>query len=291
MRSDGLRGIHPAPALLYFLAAGICIMLFNHPFMAAFMLGMQILLSIILDKGRSLWRLRWVMVIGFGFVALLNPLFNHRGMHILFYFMDQPITGEALLYGVNQAMMLISLILLFVSFQTIIDPPKFLNLFARFSPKAALIVTMAFRFVPLFRKRLENISMVQRTKGITVSSGTLKQRWLSGMRQLETLLTLSMEESVQTAESMAARGYGPRKRTSYVPYRWKLQDVVFASAVFVLWIACFGGWFLGKGQLIIYPRLEEWQLDSGDTIILVTAVLLHAVPFIVEGRDYLLWRT
>lgn len=54
------------------------------------------------------------------------------------------------------------------------------------------------------------------------------------MKRLEVLLTWSLEEGLQTADSMKARGYGTGRRSSYSPYRWRPKD---GAALFFLLIA------------------------------------------------------
>ncbi|MFD2875261.1 hypothetical protein ACFTAO_03675 [Paenibacillus rhizoplanae] len=62
-------------------------------------------------QGRLLARSLPFMLLMAASVALLNPLFSHRGAHILFYWLDQPITLEAVLYGLMMMTMLLTIFL------------------------------------------------------------------------------------------------------------------------------------------------------------------------------------
>ncbi len=47
--------------------------------------------------------------------AMINPLFSHRGRHILFYLWDQPVTLESLAYGIYSTVNLLVILVLFIS--------------------------------------------------------------------------------------------------------------------------------------------------------------------------------
>lgn len=64
------------------------------------------------------------------------------------------------------------------------------------------------RFVPLFIRRLTTITAIQKTRGIQMETGKIKTRAYNGMRLVQILLVCSLEEALQTADSMEARGYG-----------------------------------------------------------------------------------
>ncbi len=97
---------------------------------------------------------------------MINPLFSHRGSHILFYAWDQPVTLESLAYGLFATVNLLVLLVLFISYNAVITPARFLYLFGSLFPKIALLIVMAMRFVPLLKHRLAGISSVQQMKGI-----------------------------------------------------------------------------------------------------------------------------
>ncbi len=84
-------------------------------------------------------------------IAIANPLFNHRGSTALFYIGLNPVTLEALLYGVCSAGMLISVFIWFRCYLSLMTNDKFLYLFGRIAPATALIVSMYTKVDP--RKR------------------------------------------------------------------------------------------------------------------------------------------
>src|SRR5699024_12671618 len=83
--------------------------------------------------------------------SLLNPLLVSRGSHILFYLGDRQITLEAIVFGVVMAFMVVSVIMLFISFNIILNGSKFLYIFSKFLPRIAFLFMLTILFVPLLK--------------------------------------------------------------------------------------------------------------------------------------------
>lgn len=88
--------------------------------------------------------------------AILNPIFNHKGLTVLFYLKRNPVTLESVAYGAASGVMLGSVLLIFSCFNRIITDDKILYLFGRIIPSLAVVLSMALRFVPLFTTQAKN---------------------------------------------------------------------------------------------------------------------------------------
>lgn len=290
----GFASLHPAASFTYYAGLVILAMLLLHPI---FLLTLVVaILSLIMLHGQrqrtKLWKmLPFYLAIG-GLIAILNPLFSHRGWNILFYFMDQPITLEAILYGVTMMLSILSILLLFLSYQYIITPDKFMYLFSTIAPKTSLLTLMSIRFVPLLIRRLKQITMIQRTRGIDVRHGSYSKRMKDGLLLLRVLLMWSLEEALQTADSMKARGYGTAKRSAYTVYRMSRRDWGVLLFLLLTALLCCIGWAIGGfGSLQIYPTLEPMGLSLGDTVSYVCFCLFVGTPIILEGRERMAWKS
>lgn len=289
--SNSFQNLHPYVAFFYYLCVGFVAMFFNHPLFLALAIVMLLGVNIMHDGGHTLKK--WApMLVGMGLLfTLLNPILNSRGTHIFFYFRGKQVTLEALVYGGVTAMSLILILLLFMSFNFVLNGTKFLYIFSRVLPRTAFLTMLAIRFVPLLKRRLDEIMDVQRVKGITVTSGTVSQRAKNGIVLIQILLTWSLEEAVETADSMKARGYGLGKRSSYIPYRMNAQDWWSLWMLGALSAICVAGGSLGYGKIIIYPALGTLHLFPLDWVVLVGMLLLLAFPLLFEGREQLKWKS
>ena len=60
---------------------------------------------------------------------------------------------------------LVMILLMFISFNLILNGNKFLFVFSKFLPKTAFLAMLVIRFVPLLKRRLDEINDVQRIRG------------------------------------------------------------------------------------------------------------------------------
>ncbi|MDF2961044.1 MAG: hypothetical protein K0S39_2779 [Paenibacillus sp.] len=287
----GFRSLHPLPGFVYYTGVMLFSMLLLHPVFLAAAVVLLFIINLAYEESGKMLRTLVVFLLAGLIIFILNPLFSHRGAHILFYIWDQPVTLEALLHGLTAALSPIAIIFTFLSYNRVVTSDKFLYLFGSLWPKGSLIVVMAMRFVPLLTRRLKQIALVQRTKGISLTQGPLKQRCQNGMKLLQILLTWSLEEGLQTADSMKARGYGTGPRSAYSPFRMQSKDRLTLVYLAVIGAYCLWERFTaGYGVLMIYPRLEPVQLNAGEWLLFGVFLLFIGTPLLVDGKEWLRWR-
>ncbi|MGM0877213.1 MAG: energy-coupling factor transporter transmembrane component T [Bacillota bacterium] len=287
----GIHSFHPLVNFIYYVGAAALVMLYKHP---VFLLVGAILLVVFnfqLDRGKTLKSWFFLLIFLSAFFLIINPLVNHRGTHILFYFHNNPIMLEAIIQGIILALSIFTIMILFTSYNLVITSDKFLFLFSRWLPQWALLTMLSMRFVPLLRRRLREIETVQKGKGLSVSEGKLKNRAKNGILLVQILLTWSLEEAIQTADSMAARGYGIKKRSKYTPYKMITKD--WLAIVYMILVVTIGlvGWRLGDGVLSVYPVLETMSIQGREWFYLFIFMLYIGSPLIIEGREVVLWHS
>jgi energy-coupling factor transport system permease protein len=286
----GFRSLHPIVILTYY-AGGITFgMLLFHPLVLLAGWGAAVIVNLHLDGGRE-WR-KWSqpMLTGVILILLMNPILSHRGRTVLYYLGDIPITLESVVYGVTLAISMLNLLTFFVSYRLVMTEQKFLFLFTRVSPKAALVAMMAMGLVPRLRRRMQELILIQRTRGVTVTEGSLAHRARSGARLVGTLLSWTLEDALQTADSMQARGYGTGARSSYLGFRFRMRDGVTLAGLAGCAVLLIGAWWSGNGFMVIYPRLGSFVLSLGDGLALATYILYLLLPLGWEWRDRGAWR-
>lgn len=283
--------MHPAVALLYYGGLLLFTALLFHPlFLLTELAGLAGLL-LLQGQGKKLLRGLPFYLLMAGSVAVLNPLFSHRGARILFYLWDQPITLEAVLYGLMMMLVLLTIFILFASYNYTVTTDQFMYVFAAAAPKTALLTLMALRFVPLFQRRLREVTAIQRLRGIDVTRGSLRKRMRDGMTLLKVLLTWSLEEALQTGDSMKARGYGIRKRSTYGVYKLDRLDKGILLLLGLSGLIPLLGWLQGYGILEIYPRMQQMAFGGGEAVMYAGFCLFVLTPLGLEGKEKWLWRS
>lgn len=291
MNSLAFERFHPLTNFLYYLGAVSLIMVMKHPLYYVASLCLLIGLNILVDKlqqVKSWWKVFLIMSL---FILIVNPLINHRGNTILFYIGSNSITLEAAVSGVVLACSLIAILLLFTTYNRIITPNKFIYLFGRILPQTALLLMLSMRFVPLLRRRLKEITLVQASRGRSMSQGSLTQRARSGIDMVQILLTWSLEEALQTADSMKARGYGARNRSQYQAFLWRKKDTFLVLVMILLFLPVIVLTTRGVGVLEIYPALQAISFKMSDWVSFTLYSLFISLPLLLEGREVIRWRT
>ncbi|WP_042143518.1 energy-coupling factor transporter transmembrane component T [Paucisalibacillus sp. EB02] len=287
---NGFRSFHPYVQICYYLFIGSLLMYFNHPIFLTTALILLIFVNLSHDSGKALKKWIVILILMSLIIILLNPFLVSRGTTILFYFRGKQVTLEAIIYGITMALFIVNILMMFVSFNVILNGNRFLYIFSKFLPRTAFLIMMSIRFVPLFKRRLDEISDVHHIRGMSMAVGSIKNRMKNGMLRLQIVLTWSLEEAVHTADSMKARGYGLGKKTSYIPYYMKKQDWAWLVTLCLLFALCIAGGTLGYGKLIIYPKLGTLHFFLIDWIVFGCMMILFSFPLWVEGRERLRWK-
>lgn len=242
---DRFSKFHPIVSFSFFMLAIVLTLIFSKPLylLASFFASLFYLLRL---KGRGVFEKLFKFILPLViFVGLFNMIFSRRGENALFAIGDYNFTLEGLLYGLNTGLMLSSVIMWFDAYNEVVTSEKFMSLFGRLAPNLALLFCMVLRFIPLMEKTAREIKEAQiglgaETKGI---KNTIKR--------FSALISISLERSVETANSMQARGFGMGKRTQYSRFTFKPSDLfamIFVAIFFALLIII-------KSNLNIIPFL------------------------------------
>ncbi|WHY88359.1 energy-coupling factor transporter transmembrane component T [Neobacillus novalis] len=281
---------HPLVSFLFYAGSVSLLILMLHPIFLGTALVIIVLINFFHDRLSGLRRWKFFLITTFILMIILNPLFNERGRHLLFEVGTHRVTLEAVVYGGMNAMSIIGVIALFVSYNVVMPPNKLLFLFAKILPQFAVLLMLTLRFIPLMRRRLEEISVVQRSKGISVSHGKWNRRVRTGMLYVQTLLTYSLEEAIQTADSMKARGYGMGTRSSYEYFKFRNADVLAIIYLVILLSLIIYCRSFGYGFLTVYPVMEAWKLSHLDMGALTCYLMFLCFPLFVEAGGWYRWR-
>lgn len=280
---------HPVVALVYFLSVLLIIMFSTNPILLLLALlgGISFYWSMV--RGKGFWKNLGFYLLLFIVIALTNPLFSHNGATPLFFMNGNPVTLEAVLYGVNLAVMLIGVAYWFKCFNCIMTSDKLLFLFGKVSPKISLVISSALRFIPLFKAQGKNIRNGQKTMGLFVSdSWTDKLR--GNMRVYSSLVTWSLENAIDTGASMKARGYGLKGRSHFALFRFTYRDTVMLVLIAILDAVVIYFMVMGKLEFSFYPKLSRFELDMDTLISYVAFALLSFMPFAVQVKEDILWK-
>lgn len=268
---------HPAVCMLFFLAAVCFAFCTTHPVYVAIACVMACAYAAFLKGGRSLARMMKWFVPLVVFIALLNSLFNTAGATRLLRLGIFNITVEGMCYGLMIGGMLVAVLMWFSCYNEVMTEDKFTFLFGKAVPTLSLVVSMVSRWVPRMTARGRAIYDSQEAL-IGGYDPSKKGAVSRGLRMATVLTGLGLEDSIQTSDSMRARGYGTSRRTSYARYRWHARERV-ALVILIAFIATNAVLMVvGTAGFVYYPRVSEIVLWGG----YFTYAAMLALPFFVE---------
>lgn len=287
----GFKTYHPIVNFCYFLAVILFTVFSMHPLFLIITLVASFTYSVVLNGIASLKSNLKFLIPMLIIMAIINPLFVHKGVTILFYLNDNAITLEAIIYGVASGIMMISAIMWFKSINYIMTSDKVIYLFGRIIPSLSLVLSMTFRFVPLFKKKLKNISEGQRNIGRGISQGGVLKRAKQFMREFSILITWSMENSIETSDSMRARGYGLPHRSSFSIYRFDRRDAITLTIIAFLSLIVSMGCYFGMNNIIYYPAIGIEHITIMSVIVYLAYFILLIIPVIIDLLEEYKWKS
>ena len=290
-KRDTFSTLHPSVEMLYFVWVLFITMFMMHPIVLATSLISAMVYAIYL-KGAKAVKLQLFGVLPLMIItAVMNPLFNHAGVTTLFYLSNgNPITLEAVLYGVAASGMFGSVIVWFSCYNHIMTSDKFIYLFGRIIPALSLLLSMALRFVPKFSHQIKEVSKAQESIGRSVKDGNIIKRLIAGVRVLSITITWALENAVVTADSMKSRGYGLKGRTAYSLYKFDKRDKM-VLLIFVIAALIFAASIIsGKIYVRYYPSIRM-NAEGALSILGYLAFLLFCnLPMILNIMEDITWR-
>ena len=288
---DAFGDCHPAVNFLYFgLTIGFS-MFFMHPVCLLISLFCSVSYYIKL-KGRKavlfLLRFAFPMLL---LTALINPAFNHGGSIILCYMpTGNPLTLESILYGTAAAAMLVSVFLWFGCYTEVMSSDKFIYMFGKIIPSLSLVLSMTLRFVPKFKQQFERVKDAQAGLGRDISSGSVFKRVKNAAVCFSVMVTWSLENAIETADSMKSRGYGLKGRTAFSTYIFSERDKYL-----ILWLGVCGA-FLFSGGLsgaLFWRYFPNIRGNTADPITICLELVYFSMlitPLIIDGREERKWK-
>ena len=289
---DTFSTYHPVLNMLYFCGTIGVTMFVVHPVILAISFICAVAYSVVLKgwkktvKFNLLFSLPMMII-----VALINPMFNHYGVTIIGYLHNgNPFTLESCVYGLVMAVMLVCTLVWFSCYTVVMTSDKFIYLFGRIIPSLSLILSMTFRFVPKFKEQVQEVSNAQKSMGRDTSEGSVFARVKNSIRILSAVITWSLENAIDTSDSMKSRGYGLTGRTAYSNYIFDIRDVTALIYLAVTITYFLIGALLGKINYRYFPSMRGTDMSFYSTSIFISYIMICIMPIIIEIWEELKWR-
>lgn len=239
------------------------------------------------------WRLALIIM---SLSILFNVLMVHIGETVFFtlpgnwWVIGGDITLEAAVYGIISGLTLVTLLAIFMAFNSVVPASELIRLTPRALANIGLIMMIAVTYVP------ETVDQLQRIR----EAQALRGHRLRGLRDWQPivipLLIGGLERAMSLAETMAARGYGA---TVSVRHSAALQLGLLVSLLLALggWLLTFWigrvGWvmvlagvvvliliFARLGKQVTHTRYRPRSWNNWDSIVVICATIPFLLVFL-----------
>lgn len=285
---NGLKSLNPAVVFFYFTAVNVIAMFNINPVTALISFAGSVILWIVRDgrKDKRIHLLSVAVILG---CAVINPLFSHNGKTAVMVINNNPVTLEAFVFGLTTGVIAASVFYWFSTFSDVMTSDKIIYTVGKASPKAALILTMSLRFIPLFIDRSKKINNAQKAMGI-YRDETVISRFRGIARVFSAMVTYAVENMIITAESMEARGYTGSKRRPYslfgfIPRDFAVLSVSAVLSAFIIFLQA-----SGRIDFWFYPEITGLRAGPAALSGYCLYSALSLIPSVIEGGDRIRWR-
>ena len=246
--------------------------------------------------------------------AIINPLFSHKGGTLLFYlFTGNPVTLESIIYGLISAIIIGAMLLWFSTFNQVMGVERILGAIGKVLPNVSLLITMIMRFIPQYTRHQRKVSMVnkvnkrnydekinllnrEKTEKENVIEARKRQKKKSGIdkiidsikegsRTFSITTTWALENSIYTADSMKARGFGTGRRTNYSNYKFQKRDYLLMGWLVILWLVVVFSLEREKVYTYYYPFIQV----KNNMVVYLMYGLLCLTPVLINVKEEIRW--
>lgn len=246
--------------------------------------------------------------------AIINPLFSHKGGTLLFYlFTGNPVTLESIIYGLISAIIIGAMLLWFSTFNQVMGVERILGAIGKVLPNVSLLITMIMRFIPQYTRHQRKVSMVnkvnkrnygekinllnrEKTEKENVIEARKKQKNKNGIdkiidsikegsRTFSITTTWALENSIYTADSMKARGFGTGRRTNYSNYKFQKRDYLLMGWLVILWLVVVFSLERKKVYTYYYPFIQV----KNNVVVYLIYGLLCLTPVLINVKEEIRW--
>ncbi|WP_417802696.1 energy-coupling factor transporter transmembrane protein EcfT [Thermophilibacter provencensis] len=253
-RSTAFDACHAAVPAMLFAGVAALSMLAVHPVFVTLSLSGALAFSLVARGAAATVRgLAWQLPL-LVLVCLLNPFFSASGSTLLLKVGPRSVYLESLAYGATMGALLVATVLWFEDAAAVLTQDRLLALAGRRARSVPLVASMAAQLVP---QMLGRARAVRATARACTAAGPRPPARDELLRTSTMLLSWSLEDSLERADAMRARGWeSGSPRTRYRPERFRARDAVAAAGIAALLALGAAGAWAACSSWEFYPRMS-----------------------------------
>ncbi|PID24581.1 energy-coupling factor transporter transmembrane component T [Sporosarcina sp. P7] len=282
---SAFSNFHPLLLLVYVTVVLVTMFSSFHPIIVALAMIGGILYFLMLHGVRTATKDLIYYSFVFLLIAVAYPATVHNGFTPLFFLHEHAVTLEAVTKGLVIAGAVVATSFWTKSYFEIFTTNTLFAVLTKVSASPRILVSMLWRFIPLFKIKWRENQMAQRGIGY-YNVGSRVEKFRRAFALWRQTLVQTAEFVIVKPDVMKARGYGiAKERTRYKTRRFTKRDGILTAGL-VLFLLYYIGYFT-QHQTQYYPEISEQTLGAEHYVIIGLLMLL---PFIYEAKERVKWR-
>lgn len=192
------------------------------------------------------------------------------------------ITVESLICGVLVGIKVAAILVWLSCALCVFTADKVVFLLGRVFPKAAMMLAVTFRAVPVVGDRARKIAVAQSGIGRGPGQGSILRRIANALRRASILVSWSIERFVEMSDSMRSRGAILSGRTAYSLYRFDNRDRALVVILVALITVCAASSALGQTQMLFSPVIVVPKASSAGVAVFAAFLALCLLPLALQ---------
>lgn len=246
---------HPTINFIFFTAVITFTILFRHPAYLAISFVSAFVYSVKLN-GKKAVVFNASLILLIAVYAAFYASYNHFGVtNIGENAVGNMITLESIIYGALIGTIIAAVLMWLSCVHSVVSSDKAIYLFGRITPKLSLFLSISLRMVPHIKDRARKINTAQRAIGRGANQGNFGRRCRNAIRLISIVITWTLENMIETSDSMRSRGYALKGRTAFSIYRFDNRDRSFIISLFCAITVVLAGFALDQMRVLYDPQI------------------------------------
>ena len=273
---------HPALNLLLFVAVVAFTACWTHPGLVAVSFLCALAFSARLRGLRAVAIGCALALCALAFAALFAMNVHFGVTNLARTPIGNSITIESLTCGVLVGFKVTAILVWLSCALCVFTADKVVFLLGRVFPKAAMMLAVALRAVPVVGDRARKIAVAQSGIGRGPGQGSILRRTANALRRASILVSWSIERFVGMSDSMRSRGAALHGRTAYSLYRFDNRDRALAVILVALITVCAAATALGQTQMLFSPVIVVPKASSAGVAVFAAFLALCLLPLALQ---------
>ena len=273
---------HPALNLLFFVAVVAFTACWTRPGLVAVSFLCALAFSVRLRGPRAVAFGCALALCALAFAALFAMNVHFGVTNLARTPIGNSITVESLTCGVIVGLKVAAILEWLSCVLCVFTVDKVVFLLGRVFPKAAMMLAVVLRAVPVAGDRARKIAVAQSGIGKGPGQGNIPRRIANALRRASILISWSIERFVEMSDSMRSRGSALRGRTAYSLYRFDNRDRALAVVLVALVTVCAASTALGQTQMLFSPVIVLPKASSVGVAVFAAFLVLCLLPLALQ---------